>query len=215
MPVKLALGVNTGLPPASSATVPLTGLCTDTRVRVSPLSTSVSLASRAAAVMVIAVSSSVVARSLTATGASLTGAIVKRNTLGVGSRSTPPLAMPPLSRTWKVNWPRLAPLTLKAGVKVRVAICAAVSSWPAVTGTPATRNTPSAVGGRLMITTDCRALAGVSLGSVKPKSDAAKEYGVSSVAATVRSVPAGASLTGVTVMETVAVEVRPAASRTV
>ncbi len=215
MPVKLALGVNTGLPPASSATVPLTGLCTDTRVRVSPLSTSVSLASRAAAVMVIAVSSSVVARSLTATGASLTGAIVKRNTLGVGSRSTPPLAMPPLSRTWKVNGPTPVPLRFNAGMNCSDAICATVSSWPAVTATPLNVNVPSLAGGKVVITTDLNVSTGLSMGSVKPKSATANVYGVSSVNPDTWSVPAGASLRPLTVTRSVALAVEPSVSERV
>ena len=37
------------------------------------------------------------------TGASLTGVTLTVMVLALGSRSTPPLAVPPLSRTWKVK----------------------------------------------------------------------------------------------------------------
>ena len=73
MPVKLAFGVYTGLPvTASIVTVPLAPCVTAVTVRPSP-STSVSLPRTG---MVTAVSSGVLTRSFTASGASLLGVIV-------------------------------------------------------------------------------------------------------------------------------------------
>ena len=54
-----------------------------------------------------------------------------------------------------------------------------------------------------MITTLCRASAGVSLGSEKPKSVAENPKGASSRVVTVLSAPAGGSLTGSTVIRKV------------
>ena len=62
--------------------------------------------------------------------------------------------------------------------------------------------------GKLVITTDCSVLAGLSSGSVKPKSAAVKTRAVSSVAVSVAFVPAGASLTAVTVMVLVSVSLK-------
>ena len=68
--------------------------------------------------------------------------------------------------------------------------------WPAVTATPDNVKLPAP--GIVVIVTAVSALAGLSLGSVKPKSAAANVYCVSSSVVTVLSVPAGASLTEVT-----------------
>ena len=48
-------------------------------------------------------------------GASFTGRTLTVIALGVGSRSTPPLAVPPLSRTWNVNVAYGDPNALSAG----------------------------------------------------------------------------------------------------
>lgn len=64
---------------------------------------------------VLAMNSSA-AKRLVALGGSLMGVRSKRIVLGVGSRSKPPLTMPPLSRTWKVKEVRLLLLASGAGV---------------------------------------------------------------------------------------------------
>ena len=69
---------------------------------------------------------------------------------------------------------------------------------PFVTATPLSVRLPAA--GRALIFTPERALAGESLGSVNPKSAAAKAQVVSSGIVTVLDVPEGASFTGVTLM---------------
>ena len=68
--------------------------------------------------------------------------------------------------------------------------------WPAVTATPDSVRLPAP--GSVVIVTALSALAGLSFGSVKPKSAAVKVYCVSSSVVTVLLVPAGASLTAVT-----------------
>ena len=68
--------------------------------------------------------------------------------------------------------------------------------WPAVTATPDSARVPAP--GMVLILTAVSALAGLSLGSVKPKSALANVYAVSSSVVTVLLVPAGASLTAVT-----------------
>ena len=74
MPLKLAAGVKVMLP-STSSTEPLVALVASVTLSVSP-SASLSLARSDAAVMPTPVSSSVVALSATATGASLTGVTV-------------------------------------------------------------------------------------------------------------------------------------------
>ena len=59
--------------------------------------------------------------------------------------------------------------------------------------------------GSVVIFTDCSVLAGLSSGSVKPKSAAVNVRAVSSVAVSVALVPAGASLTAVMVIVLVSV----------
>ena len=51
-------------------------------------------------------------------GASLTDVTLTVIVLGVGSRSTPPLAVPPSSCTWKVKLAYAVPLALAAGVNI-------------------------------------------------------------------------------------------------
>ena len=58
---------------------------------------------KSAAEKVRAVSSAVETRLLAAVGGSLTGVTLSVIVLGVASRFLPPLAVPPLSCTWKVK----------------------------------------------------------------------------------------------------------------
>ena len=95
------------------------------------------------------------------------------------------------------------PFALAAGVQVKLGIFAALTIWPTVTATPDSFKEP--VVGKVVILTLANVLAGVSLGSVKPKSPKPKLTAVSSSVVMVLSVPAGASLTDAMVM--VAVEV--------
>ena len=77
-----------------------------------------------------------------------------------------------MSRTWNVNEARPVPLALAAGVHVRLAMLAAVMTSPAVTVTPESFSVP--FNGSVVMITDAKLLAGVSLGSVKPKSPVLK-----------------------------------------
>src|SRR3569833_467915 len=70
---------------------------------------------------------------------------------------------------------------------------ARLTNWPAVTATLLSVRVPAP--GRVVILTASRLLAGLSLGSVKPKSDAAKVYGVLIRSDTALSAPAGAAFT--------------------
>ncbi len=94
--------------------------------------------------------------------------------LGDWSVSTPPLAVPPLSRTWKVKAALAAPLALAAGVKVSrpEEIFAAVMNCPAVTAEPFRRMVP--VVASVLITTPAKLCEGLSFGSLKPKLAALK-----------------------------------------
>jgi hypothetical protein len=134
-------------------------------------STSLSLAST---LPVRPLSSAVVPVSGLPSGASLTAAMLKLKVLGDWSVFCPPLAVPPLSTTWKVNDPRPVPFTWAAGVKVSWPRLPAGISCPAVTATPFRRSTPCPAGGSAAMTTDCGMLAGVSAASVIGKSDAEK-----------------------------------------
>ena len=69
---------------------------------------------------------------------------------------------------------------------------------PALTSTPLSVRLPAP--GSVVIFTALSALAGLSAASLKPKSAPAKVYAVSSSVVTVLLVPAGASLTAVTLM---------------
>ena len=115
---------------------------------------------------------------------------------GLWSVSCPPLATPPLSCTWKVKLAKPAPLALAAGVYTKLAMLAKLMLWPAVTGTPLRVKLPLA--GKVVMLTAWKLLAGLSFGSVKPKSAALKLRAVSSKVVSVALVPAGASLTAVT-----------------
>ena len=213
-PYVLAPGAQTSLPDVMSASV-----TTWPAVTAAPLSRSdppagsvvILIASRAlagvsngsvkpksAAANVTAVSSRVVIVLSAPAGASLTAVTLNVMVLGDWSRSTPPLAVPPSSRTWKVKAASALPLALTGGVQTSLpdVMSASATTWPALTATPLSRNVPPV--GRVVIFTASKALAGVSLGSVKPKSAAVNAYGASSLVVIDLSAPAGASLTDTT-----------------
>src|ERR1700686_3936413 len=105
-------------------------------------------------------------------GAWFTGVALKVIVLGVGSRFTPPLAVPPSSCTWNVKLAYAVPLAFAAGgnLSLPLVISASVTNWPVVTAMPLSVSVPAA--GSVLIFTAKRLLAGVSLRSVKPKSAA-------------------------------------------
>ena len=74
--------------------------------------------------------------------------------LGDGSVSTPPLAVPPLSWTWKVKLAYPAPLPFAAGVKTSFppVMSATGTNCPAVTATPLSVSVPAT--GRVVISTE-------------------------------------------------------------
>ena len=104
------------------------------------------------------------------------------------------------------------PLALAAGVNTsRPALMSAtLTNCPAVTAMPLSVRLPAP--GSVVILTAASALAGLSFGSLKPKSAAVKTFAVSSSVVTVLSVPAGASLTAVTLMVKVSVSLAPKVS---
>ena len=87
---------------------------------------------------------------------------------------------------------------MSAGVQVMLGMLASVTSWPVVMATPESLSVP--VVGSVVILTLAKALAGLSLESVKPKSATASATAVSSSVVMVLLAPAGASLTGITVI---------------
>ena len=113
--------------------------------------------------------------------------------LGDGSRSTPPLAVPPSSCTWKVK------LAYGRAVGVRPAgvnfsnppvMSASGMNCPAVTATPLSSACRQL--GSVVISTASRLLAGVSFGSLKPKSaDGERVSRVLQTVVIVLSVPIG------------------------
>src|SRR4051794_1130250 len=105
-----------------------------------------------------------------AVGLSFTGVTLTVIVFGDASVSTPPFAVPPLSRTWKVNVAYGEPFLSATGWNTSwpAATSAAVISSPLETGAPSSVSEPW-VGVSAMITA-ANALADVSLGSVNPKS---------------------------------------------
>ena len=106
-------------------------------------------------------------------GASFTAVTLTVMVLGEASRSMPPLAVPPLSCTWKVKLARAAPFALSAGVnwsKPDVMFATGMEA-PAVTATELFVRLPLA--GSVVTFTPSSVFAGVSVGSVRPKSAAA------------------------------------------
>ena len=139
-------------------------------LNVSP-STSVALFSKSPvppSATVNVISSVTVLVSLPSTGVSFTGVTLKVIVFGLWSVFwfAPPVA--PLSTTWKVKLESALPLPLRGGVHVSKPMLAAGTTCPAVTATPFKNKTPD--GGNVVTITLCKVLAGVSLGSVKPKS---------------------------------------------
>ena len=108
-------------------------------------------------------------------GASLTGVTLNVIVFGDWSVSTPPLAVPPLSCTWKVKLASGDPIAFAAGVNssLPAEMSAALTYWPTVTAVPLSVSVPAVPVGSVAIFTASRLLGGLSLGSLKPKSDAA------------------------------------------
>src|SRR5687768_12168376 len=69
-------------------------------------------------------------------GASLTALTLIVSVLALGSRLTPPLAVPPSSWTWEVHVPPTRRSSDLAGVNSRSPSPAAGIDWPATTGLP-------------------------------------------------------------------------------
>ncbi len=94
---------------------------------------------------------------------------------GEGSTLAPPLAVPPLSLTWNVKLAYPFPDAFAAGVYVTsfpLIDRAAVTLSSASMATPFRRMTPST--GRVTNRTVFRLFAGLSFGSLNPKSDTSK-----------------------------------------
>src|SRR5207249_877913 len=93
---------------------------------------------------VYGVSSSVVTVVAVPTGASLTGVTFTVSARGVGSRSTPPLAVPPLSCTWKVKLAYGVPLASAAGANTSrpASRSPTLTNWPATTVVPRPLSVP-------------------------------------------------------------------------
>ena len=138
------------------------------------------------------------------TGASLTAVMFSDMVAGLWLQSRPPLLVPPLSCTLKVN--EIGPFAFKAGVKTNpeLALTSALAaiSWPTVTATPLRVNSPVPVGGSDSMRTFCNVLAvprpPTSVASEKPKLDAGRNCAMSSVADTVEATANGASFTSTT-----------------
>ena len=147
-----------------------------------------------------------------ATGASggVTSVTVKVNVLAEGSMSTPPFAVPSLSRTWKVKLGVPAPAL---GVKTRLVNEPTGITSPAFTATPESFRVPDV--GRDVMTTLASVLAGASFGSVKGKSAAENVLVWLSSMEAERSAPDGTSLTEVIVRASVDVSVPPLPSEIV
>ena len=107
-------------------------------------------------------------------GASLTEATLIVKVLGLGSRFTPPLAVPPLSCIWKEKLEYGEALVFAAGVnRSNPPLTSATAiNCPLVTATPLSVRVPA--DGSVLIFTASRVLAGKSLVSLNPKSAAAK-----------------------------------------
>src|SRR5436190_2220983 len=138
-------------------------------------------------------------------GASLTGVAFTVSVLGVGSRSMPPLAVPPSSWTWKVKVASGEPLAFGAGVNLSLPAVRSARGMdcPAAIGTPVLLVRLPAVG-NVVIFTARNVWGGVELGgresfgSVNPKSATCSTCSVSSRIVIVFSAPLGGSFAGVT-----------------
>ena len=102
-------------------------------------------------------------------GVSFTAATLKVRVFGEGSRSTPPLAVPPLSCTWKVNEVYGVPLPLAPGWKTSrpAAMLAAETYWPVVTVVPLSFTVPAA--GSVVIFTARSVVRHVPQGVAEPE----------------------------------------------
>src|SRR5438552_1650065 len=123
-----------------------------------------SVTRRSARANVYGVSSSVVTVVAVPTGASLTGVTFTVSARGVGSRSTPPFAVPPLSCTWNVKLAYGVPLASAAGANTSrpASMSPTLTNWPATTAAPRTLSVP--VPGSVATLTAWKPLAGVSCG---------------------------------------------------
>jgi hypothetical protein len=119
-------------------------------------------------------SSRIVTAAFAPAGASLSAVTLMVIVAAEASRSTPAFAVPPSSRTWKLQLAYPAPLTFRAGVNTRLpaAMSAALTNCPALTPDPASVRLPAT--GSVDIFTAASAFAAASFGSVKPKSSALK-----------------------------------------
>ena len=97
----------------------------------------------------------------------------KRMRRGIGIDAA--AAVPPLSCTWKVKLASGDPIAFAAGVNssLPAEMSAALTYWPTVTAVPLSVSVPAVPVGSVAIFTASRLLGGLSLGSLKPKSDAA------------------------------------------
>ncbi len=127
---------------------------------------------------------------------SLSALIMKVMVFGDWSVSTPPLAVPPSSTTEKSKL--VDPLKFASGVKTSIARSAAGMVCPMTTSTPPKLRVPFA--GRVSMMRASKLLATGSTVSLKPKSAGVKLWVASSPRMMVSSMPAGASLTGFTVI---------------
>ena len=133
-----------------------------------------------------------------ATGASFTAVRFTVKVLADGATSRPPPTVPPSSCTRKVNDAYAAPLAFATGVKTSRprSMSATAIVWPAPTAAPLLVKLP--VAGRVAIRTARKLSAGLSPGSLNPKSARVKVMAVSSSVATLPFDPDGASLSAVT-----------------
>ncbi len=140
------------------------------QVRVSPWSASVACRIRLKGVGEPSSSIVTVTDALSVmTGPSFTGVTSIVNVSAVGSRFSPPSAVPPSSSTWKVKLVYGAPLAFGAGVKVSLpaVISVTVTSCPAETIAPSSFSVPCPA--RVVTCTRLKLFAGLSSGSLNPK----------------------------------------------
>ena len=142
-------------------------------------------------------------------GLSLTATTLKVSVFGTGSVSTPPLSVPPSSRTVNSRLAYPCPFASGAGRNTRLpaSMSAARMAWPCETAKPLRVRLPFA--GNLTTVTSARLSPSIS---VNPKSATESMWLPSSSTTAARSVPAGASLTGSTVISTCLTTWTPLAS---
>src|SRR3989442_1497485 len=93
---------------------------------------------------VYGVSSNLVTDGGEPSGAAVTSVKLTVNGRGVGSRSTPPLPVPPSSCTWNAKLAYAGPLGWGAGVNTNgpAVLSEALATWPAVTAVPLSLSVP-------------------------------------------------------------------------